>query len=62
MHNGNGYMTSGVPKDATITEAKVTVKDFPKKDHISRSKKHLEWSSGIGTYCVIDYDPDWSND
>ena len=62
MHDGNAFMTSGVPKDADITEARVTVKDCPKKGHISRSKDDLEWRSGTGTYCVIDYDPEWSND
>jgi phage/plasmid-associated DNA primase len=61
MHDGYGFMTSGVPKDTTITEAKVTVKDFPKKGFISRSKDDIEWRSGTGTYFVIDYDPDWSN-
>ena len=62
MHDGHGFMTSGLPKDTAITEARVTVKDLPKKGHISRSKDDLEWRSGTGTYCVIDYDPDWSND
>ena len=61
MHDGNGFITSGVPKDTTITEAKVTVKDSPKKDHISRSKDDIEWRDNIGTYFVCDYDPDSSN-
>ena len=62
LHQGEGFITSGLPKNPDITEAKVTVKDFPKKGHISRSKDDLEWRSGTGTYCVIDYDPEWSND
>ena len=62
MHDGNGFMTSGLPKDTAITEAKVTVKDSPKKDHISRSKDDIEWRPDTGTYFVIDYDPDWSDD
>ena len=62
MHDGNSFMTSGVPKDTTITEAKVTVKDFPMKGHISRSKDDLEWRAGTGTYFPIDYDPDWSTE
>ena len=61
MHDGNGFMTSGLPRDHDITEASVTIKDLPKKGHISRSKDDLEWRSGTGTYCVIDYDPEWSN-
>jgi hypothetical protein len=62
LHQGDGFITSGLPKNPDVTEAKVTVKDFPKKDHISRTKDDIEWRSGTGTYCVIDYDPEWSND
>lgn len=62
MHDGHAFMTSGLPKDTAITEAKVTVKDSPKKDHISRSKDDIAWRTGTGTYFIIDYDPDWSND
>ncbi len=61
MHDGHAFMTSGLPKDTAITEAKVTVKDSPKKGHISRSKDDIEWRAGTGTYFVNDYDPDWSN-
>ncbi|MCH6585365.1 MAG: hypothetical protein IH810_05995, partial [Proteobacteria bacterium] len=61
MHDGNGFMTSGLPKDTAITEAKVTVKDSPKKDHISRSKDDIEWRDNTGTYFVSDYDPDSSS-
>jgi hypothetical protein len=62
LHQGDGFITSGLPKNPDVTEAKVTVKDFPKKDHISRTRDDIEWRSGTGTYCVIDYDPEWSND
>ncbi len=62
LDQGEGFITSGVPKDIELTEARVTVKDSPKKGHISRSKSTLEWRSGTGTYCVTDYDPDCSND
>ncbi len=62
LHQGEGFITSGIPKNPDITKARVTVKDCPKKGHISRSKDDLEWRSGTGTYCVIDYDPEWSND
>ena len=62
MHDGNGFMTSSLPKDTAITEAKVTVKDSPKKGCVSRSKDDIEWRAGTGTYFVNDYDPGWSND
>jgi len=61
MHDGHAFMTSGLPKDTAITEAKVTLRDSPKKNHISRSKHDIEWRNGMVTYNVIDYDPDWSN-
>jgi len=61
MHDGHAFMTSGLPKDTAITKAKVTVKDSPKKDHISRSKDDIEWRDNTGTYFVCDYDPDSSS-
>ena len=62
LYKGNGFITSGVPKDSDITEAEVTLKDYPKKGYVSRSKDDIEWRDGTGAYAVIDYDPDWSND
>jgi len=61
LDEGYGFITSGVPKNTKIKEAEVTIKDRPKKGFIARSKDDLEWRAGIGTYCVVDYDPDWSD-
>ena len=49
LHNGAGFITSGVPKNTKIKEAEVTIKDRPKKGFITRSKDDLEWPAGIGT-------------
>lgn len=61
LHQGDGFITSGLPKNPDITQAKVTVKDSPKKDHISRSNDDIAWRTGTGTYFIIDYDPDSSS-
>ncbi len=61
LHGGDGFITSGVPKDTTIRETEVTTKDRSKKGCLTRSKDDIEWRAGTGTYVVIDYDPDRSS-
>jgi len=62
LHDGNGFITSGVPKKTAVKEAEVTFKDSPRKGCLSRSQSDIEWRAGTGTYFIIDYDPAWSLD
>ena len=67
LSGGLGFITSGVPLEADIGDARIVVSKkrkarrafIDRADVVTRSGADLHWIAGTGTYLPVDFDPDW---
>lgn len=66
LAGGLGFFTSGIPLDAAPGDVLAVVSKkrkhrffLDRDDVVARTGEDLHWQKGVGTYLVVDFDPDW---